>query len=163
MAVVAGALMASITDTKHLFFIMVRPHISDYRQLWRCMTWPLVYTNSTEVLFAAMTLYQLRVIERLWGSRKFAVSPPLESHCSQLLIRIYSHSYCRHCPIPFCFHRSFSYSSSDRSLSTTSTISLQDPQPSSLHSLLSTTPRSPTCTNTSSQPPTQLSHLRPST
>jgi hypothetical protein len=80
MAVVAGSLVASITDTKHLFFIMVKPHVSDYRQLWRCMTWPLVYTNSTEVLFAAMTLYQLRIIERLWGSRKFAVSLPLDTH-----------------------------------------------------------------------------------
>jgi hypothetical protein len=83
MAVVAGALVASVTDTKHLFFIMVRPHISDYRQLWRCMTWPLVYTNSTEVLFSAMTLYQLRIIERLWGSRKFAVSLTLDTHCKQ--------------------------------------------------------------------------------
>ncbi|KAI4722137.1 hypothetical protein E4T48_01418 [Aureobasidium sp. EXF-10727] len=72
MAVVAASLMASITDTKHLFFIMVRPHIFDYRQFWRCLTWPLVYTNSSEVLFSAMTLYQLRIIERLWGSRKFA-------------------------------------------------------------------------------------------
>ncbi|KAG9946988.1 hypothetical protein KCU85_g6113, partial [Aureobasidium melanogenum] len=72
MAVVAASLMASITDTKHLFWIMVRPHIFDYRQFWRCLTWPLVYTNSTEVLFSAMTLYQLRIIERLWGSRKFA-------------------------------------------------------------------------------------------
>ncbi|THX27467.1 hypothetical protein D6D12_05480 [Aureobasidium pullulans] len=72
MAVVAASLLASITDSKHLFWIMVKPHISDYRQLWRCMTWPLLYTNSTEVLFSAMTLYQLRIIERLWGSRKFA-------------------------------------------------------------------------------------------
>lgn len=32
------------------------------------------FTNSTEVLFAVLTFYQLRVIERLWGSRKFAVS-----------------------------------------------------------------------------------------
>ena len=31
------------------------------------------YTNSTEVLFATMTLYQLRVIERLWGTRKYLV------------------------------------------------------------------------------------------
>lgn len=31
------------------------------------------YNNSTEVLFAAMTIYHLRIIERLWGSRKFAV------------------------------------------------------------------------------------------
>jgi hypothetical protein len=47
------------------------------------MTWPLVYTNSTEVLFSAMTLYQLRIIERLWGSRKFAVSLTLDTHCKQ--------------------------------------------------------------------------------
>lgn len=32
------------------------------------------FTNSTEVLFGVLTFYQLRVIERLWGSRKFAVS-----------------------------------------------------------------------------------------
>lgn len=31
------------------------------------------YNNSPELLFAAMSLYQLRIIERLWGSRKFAV------------------------------------------------------------------------------------------
>lgn len=34
----------------------------------------LSYTNSTEVLFAVVSFYQLRVMERLWGSRKFAVS-----------------------------------------------------------------------------------------
>ena len=34
------------------------------------------YTNSTELLFAAMAIYHLRIIERLWGSRKFAVSYP---------------------------------------------------------------------------------------
>lgn len=79
MGVVAASLMATMTDSKHLFWIMVKPHISDYRQFWRCMTWPLLYTNSTEVLFAAMTLYQLRIIERLWGSRKFAVCPASSS------------------------------------------------------------------------------------
>ena len=31
------------------------------------------YTNSTEVLFAALTLYHMRIIERLWGTRKFLV------------------------------------------------------------------------------------------
>ena len=38
----------------------------------------MCYTNSTELLFATMTLYHLRIIERLWGERKFAVrSPPV--------------------------------------------------------------------------------------
>ncbi|GAB7350374.1 hypothetical protein MBLNU459_g1001t1 [Dothideomycetes sp. NU459] len=72
IAVIASSLIVSITDTKHFFWIAIRPHIRDYRQLWRFLTWPLCYTNSTEVLFAAMTLYQLRIIERLWGTRKFA-------------------------------------------------------------------------------------------
>ena len=70
---VLSAFLASITDTKYYFWIQPRPHLFDYWQFWRLLTWQLCYTNSTEVLFAAMTFYQLRVIERLWGSRKFAV------------------------------------------------------------------------------------------
>jgi hypothetical protein len=70
---VLAAFLASITDTKYYFWIQPRPHLFDYWQFWRLFTWQLCYTNSTEVLFAAMTFYQLRVIERLWGSRKFAV------------------------------------------------------------------------------------------
>ncbi|KAH9840345.1 DSC E3 ubiquitin ligase complex subunit 2-like [Teratosphaeria destructans] len=72
IGVVLSALLASITDTKYFFWIEVRPHLLDYGQFWRLLTWQLCYTNSTEVLFAAMTLYQLRVVERLWGSQKFA-------------------------------------------------------------------------------------------
>ena len=75
-AVVLTALLATLTDTKYYFWIEVRPHLLDYRQFWRLLTWQSCYTNSTEVLFAAMTFYQLRVIERLWGSRKFAVRWP---------------------------------------------------------------------------------------
>lgn len=71
--IVASSFVASLTDAKYYFWIEVRPHLFDYWQFWRLLTWQLCYTNSTEVLFAAMTFYQLRVIERLWGSRKFAV------------------------------------------------------------------------------------------
>lgn len=73
ICVVLFAFVASITDTKYYLWIQARPHLFDYWQFWRLFTWQLCYTNSTEVLFAAMTFYQLRVIERLWGSRKFAV------------------------------------------------------------------------------------------
>lgn len=73
LGVVLTSFLASITDTKYFIWIEIRPHLLDYWQLWRLLTWQLCYTNSTEALFAAMTLYQLRVIERLWGSRKFAV------------------------------------------------------------------------------------------
>ncbi|RDL41131.1 Rhomboid-like protein [Venustampulla echinocandica] len=70
--IVAASILASITDVKHYFFIQIDPHLWRYHQLWRVFTYQLCYTNSTEVLFAAMTLYNLRVVERLWGSRKYA-------------------------------------------------------------------------------------------
>jgi len=70
---VALAILASITDTKHYLPIAIRPHLLAYRQFWRLLTWQACYVNSTEVLFAAMTVYQLRVVERLWGSRKMLV------------------------------------------------------------------------------------------
>lgn len=71
---VATSILASITDTKHYFYIQIDPHLWRYHQLWRIFSYQLCYTNSTEVLFAAMTVYNMRVIERLWGSRKYAVS-----------------------------------------------------------------------------------------
>jgi membrane associated rhomboid family serine protease len=73
IGVVLLPFLATITDTKYYMWIEVHPHLLDYHQFWRLLTWQFCYTNSTEVLFAAMTFYQLRVIERLWGSRKFAV------------------------------------------------------------------------------------------
>jgi len=69
---IAASILVSITDSKHYFYIQVDPHLWRYHQLWRILTYQLCYTNSTEVLFAAMTLYNMRVIERLWGSRKYA-------------------------------------------------------------------------------------------
>lgn len=77
--IVTASILVSITDSKHYFYIQVDPHLWRYHQLWRIFTYELCYTNSTEVLFAAMTLYNMRVIERLWGSRKFAVSCTLPS------------------------------------------------------------------------------------
>jgi membrane associated rhomboid family serine protease len=76
LAVVAGSIAASVLDAKHYFYILVDAHLWRYRQFWRLLTYQLCYTNSTEVLFGAMTLYNLRIIERMWGSRKYAVSYP---------------------------------------------------------------------------------------
>ncbi len=71
--VIASSILASITDTKYLFYINVVPHLWRYKQFWRLLAWQTCYTNSTELLFAAMSIYHMRIIERLWGSRKFAV------------------------------------------------------------------------------------------
>ena len=73
IGLVSSSVLVSILDIKHYFYILVDTHIWRYRQLWRLLAYQLCYTNSTEVLFAAMTLYNLRVVERMWGTRKFAV------------------------------------------------------------------------------------------
>lgn len=78
-ATIVSSLLVSITDTKHLFHIQLFPHLLRYRQLWRLLIWQFCYVNSTELLFAAMTMYHMRVVERLWGSRKFAVGLPFSS------------------------------------------------------------------------------------
>ncbi|CAD6575868.1 MAG: hypothetical protein ASARMPRED_007491 [Alectoria sarmentosa] len=70
--VIASSILVSITDTKYLFYIQVVPHLWQYKQAWRLLIWQSCYNNSTELLFAAMSLYHLRIIERLWGPRKFA-------------------------------------------------------------------------------------------
>jgi hypothetical protein len=75
LGIIAASILVSVTDIKYYFWIQVDPHFWKYGQLWRAFIYQLCYTNSSEVLMAAMTLYSLRGIERLWGSRKFAVSP----------------------------------------------------------------------------------------
>ncbi|KAK3897282.1 DSC E3 ubiquitin ligase complex subunit 2 [Staphylotrichum tortipilum] len=72
LGLVGASIAASLFDMKHYFYISVGTHILQYRQTWRALVWQLCYTNSSEVLFAAMTLYHMRVVEQFWGSRKYA-------------------------------------------------------------------------------------------
>lgn len=72
--IVASSIALSIFDVKHLVNILVDVHIWRYGQISRIFLWQGAgYANSTEVLFAAMLAYHLRVVERSWGSRKMAV------------------------------------------------------------------------------------------
>ncbi|KEZ44763.1 hypothetical protein SAPIO_CDS2861 [Scedosporium apiospermum] len=72
VSLVGTSIAASLFDIKHYFYIFADSHIWHYHQLWRPLTYQLCYINSSEVLFACVALYQLRVVERMWGSRKFA-------------------------------------------------------------------------------------------
>ena len=78
VGLVSSSIAVNLLDLKHYFFILVDVHLWRYHQFWRFLAYQLCYTNSTEVLFASMTLYQMRIVERMWGSRKYAVrhSPP---------------------------------------------------------------------------------------
>lgn len=79
ITLIGGSITASLLDVKHYFYIVLDVHIWRYRQFWRLLAYQLSYSNSTEVLFGSITLYNLRVVERLWGSRKYAVRLPLSS------------------------------------------------------------------------------------
>jgi hypothetical protein len=70
---VLASLLFSLTDTRYYLPISVVPHFWGYGQAWRVLTWGWVFTNSTEVLFGVLGFYQLRVLERVWGTRKFLV------------------------------------------------------------------------------------------
>ena len=74
---IASSVALAIFDLKHLTNIHVTPHIWQYGQFWRILVWQVAgFANSTEALFAAMLVYHLRVVERAWGKRKFAVCCP---------------------------------------------------------------------------------------
>jgi len=74
-AIVVGTVVASVlvslAEAKDYVYLQLSPHLWPWQEYWRLLTSQICYVNSTEVLFAAWTLYNLRVIERLWGSRKF--------------------------------------------------------------------------------------------
>ncbi len=67
----ALSLLASITSNKHQLPLSPYPHLYPYLQLQRLLTHQVAYTSSTELLFSSVLLYQLRVLERLFGTRKF--------------------------------------------------------------------------------------------
>lgn len=79
VGLVSSSVAASLFDIKHYFYILVDKHIWTYHQPWRAFIFQLCYTNSAEVLVAAITLYNMRVVERMWGSRKYAVRPSTSS------------------------------------------------------------------------------------
>jgi len=72
LASVASSMAVSIVDIKHLVPIKLTPHLWPYFQLSRLLTFQGAYVSSTELLFSTVLLYQFRVLERLWGSRKYA-------------------------------------------------------------------------------------------
>lgn len=69
---VASSIAVSILDIKYLVPIKITPHLWPYLQFYRFASFQGAYTSSTELLFSTALLYQFRILERLWGSRKYA-------------------------------------------------------------------------------------------
>jgi membrane associated rhomboid family serine protease len=63
--------IASITSSKHLLPLKPTPHLWPYLQFSRLLTYQLASTSAVEVLVTTVLLYQFRVLERVWGSRKY--------------------------------------------------------------------------------------------
>ncbi|KAI8319438.1 hypothetical protein GQ54DRAFT_251160, partial [Martensiomyces pterosporus] len=73
MAALGGAsVLFSSMGWKPYLRLRLVPHITRDKQVWRLATSLLAFPNSTEVLTSLMLLYQLRTVERLFGTRKFA-------------------------------------------------------------------------------------------
>jgi len=76
IAIISSALVTTVLDIKHHFYLSL-PLLSRLGWTgwaWRVLGgWWMCYTNSADVLFAGVVVYQLRVVERIWGSRKTLV------------------------------------------------------------------------------------------
>lgn len=85
MTLTTLSLVASITSTKHHLPLRPTPHLYPYLQLHRLLTHQLAYTSSIDLLFSAVLLYHLRVLERLFGTRKFASLVLVSVLCNAVL------------------------------------------------------------------------------
>jgi membrane associated rhomboid family serine protease len=67
----SASILTSTLSSQHLLPIKPTPHLWPYLQFSRLLTYQFAYTSSVEVLTSTIILYHLRVLERLWGNRKF--------------------------------------------------------------------------------------------
>ena len=73
-SIIASSTVTSLLTLKPYTHVQIVPHLVNQWQWWRIPIWMASYSNAGEVLFACLTIYNLRGIERLSGSRKYAVS-----------------------------------------------------------------------------------------
>ncbi|KAL7749478.1 hypothetical protein RI367_005032 [Sorochytrium milnesiophthora] len=66
------SLLASLLKIKQLFHLQVYPHLLNDHQVHRLLTSHFVFSTSSEILFGGLLFYHLRVLERLYGSKKYA-------------------------------------------------------------------------------------------
>lgn len=69
--VVCLPVIISLLELQPYFGVQITPFLTFYHQWWRLLTWQQVYVNQSEVIFAALALYNFRIVERLLGSRQF--------------------------------------------------------------------------------------------
>jgi hypothetical protein len=73
IGILATSTFTSLLTLKPYTHIQIVPHLLQQWQWWRIPIWMATYSNAGEVLFACLTVYNLRGLERIFGSRKYAV------------------------------------------------------------------------------------------
>jgi len=73
--VALSSLVVHLLERGHLFHLVLQPQIIPEGQIWRLITHHFYFQTSAEAFFGAILLYQLRLIERRFGTGKFAVRP----------------------------------------------------------------------------------------
>ncbi|KAI9362475.1 hypothetical protein DFJ73DRAFT_812526 [Zopfochytrium polystomum] len=67
-----NSLICAVLNARHSFHLQLFPHVVTHHQFWRLLTTHFVFSNSSEILFGSLLLYHFRLLERQWGSRKYA-------------------------------------------------------------------------------------------
>ncbi|KAI9292543.1 hypothetical protein K502DRAFT_319687 [Neoconidiobolus thromboides FSU 785] len=65
------SVLFSLLRVQHYLHLQLKPHLSKYHQFWRILTSQLAYKNSGELFISALLFYRFRIIERLFGTKKY--------------------------------------------------------------------------------------------
>lgn len=64
-------IFVSLAESQYLFDLAIDPQLLKWGQWWRLITNQLIYTNQSEALLSTMLIYNMRVVERFYGTRKY--------------------------------------------------------------------------------------------
>ncbi|KAI9190601.1 uncharacterized protein BJ171DRAFT_537028 [Polychytrium aggregatum] len=67
-----NSLLSAVFKFKHSFHLQLFPHIVRDHQFWRLISTHCAFRSSAEILFGSLLIYHMRLIERQWGTSKFA-------------------------------------------------------------------------------------------
>ncbi|KAL0080064.1 hypothetical protein J3Q64DRAFT_1752522 [Phycomyces blakesleeanus] len=66
------SVVAAIFQQKMLLHLQLRPHLTVHHQFWRLLTSHCAFTNSGDLFYGMLLLYAMQVVERNFGSAKYA-------------------------------------------------------------------------------------------
>ncbi|CAB4493650.1 hypothetical protein RhiirA5_357372 [Rhizophagus irregularis] len=79
------SLVAYLLDSRSLFHLQLMPNLTANHEFWRLITSHSVLTTSGEFFFGSIIIYHLRIIERQFGSSKYAAFFFVSSALSTIL------------------------------------------------------------------------------